>query len=110
MIIFNAKTKKAVFQLELPEAQSVSLLGDFNKWDEAKNTMKKSKDGIWKTELKLAPGEYQFLYYVDKNRWIADDQCPRTTSELGTENSIAMIKAEATPKTPAKKRRISKKK
>lgn len=110
MVTVNAKTKKAVFQLELPEAQSVSLMGDFNQWDEAKNVMKKNKDGVWKSELKLAPGEYQFLYYVDKSRWITDDQCPHTTSNVGTENSIAIIPAKPVSKSPSKKKRVVKKK
>lgn len=110
MFTFNAKTKKAVFQLELPEAHSVSLLGDFNEWDHTKNAMKKSKNGVWKVEIKLAPGEYQFLYFVDENRWLTDDQCPRITSEVGTENSIALIAETKPVRTAAKKVRATKKK
>ncbi|MBL7994190.1 isoamylase early set domain-containing protein [bacterium] len=110
MFTFNAKTRKAVFQLELPEAHSISLLGDFNEWDHTKNAMKKSKNGIWTAEIKLAPGEYQFLYFVDENRWLTDDQCPRTTSEVGTENSIAVIVAPKPAKTAPKKVRATKKK
>lgn len=110
MITFNAKTNKALFQLEMPEAHSVSLLGDFNQWDETKNVMKKDKSGFWKTEIKLLPGEYQFLYYIDKNRWMRDDHCPRATSDVGTENSIAVIKGEKAAKAPVKKPRPAKKK
>ena len=108
MLTFNERTKKAVFQLELPDAVSVSLLGDFNQWDDTKNRMKRDRNGVWKTEIKLAPGEYQFLYYVDENRWVTDEQCPRGTSDVGTENSVAVISYTTVHKSPVKKTRATK--
>lgn len=108
MVKFNATTKKSVFELKLPDAQSVSLLGDFNAWDASKHVMKKGKNGVWKAEVKLAPGEYQFLYFADQRQWVPDESCGRITSSLGTENSIAVVGLE-TGKKITKKTKTQKK-
>ena len=110
MVKFNATTKKTVFEVKLPDARSVSLLGDFNEWDPEKHVMKKGKNGIWKAEVKLSPGEYQFLYFADQTQWVTDDNCARVISGMGTENSIAVIKTESSGKKPAKKTKTTNKK
>lgn len=49
----SPKTQKTTFGIGVPDAQFVFLVGDFNNWDTSSNPMKKGKDGLWKTELKL---------------------------------------------------------
>lgn len=110
MVKYNATTKKSVFELKLPEAQTVSLLGDFNEWNPAKHVMQKGKNGVWKAEVRLTPGEYQFLYFADQNRWVADDSCARVIGGLGTENSIMVVKTESAEKKTVKKVKSLKKK
>lgn len=110
MVKFNATTKKSVFELKLPEAQTVSLLGDFNEWDPTKHVMKKGRNGVWKTEIKLAPGEYQFLYFADQNRWLTDDSCSRAIGGIGTENSVAVVQSVSAEKKITKKAKTPKRK
>ena len=57
------------FRLRQPGASSVSVAGDFNEWSDSANPMTRSGDA-WTATLRLAPGEYQFMYVVD-GRWIA---------------------------------------
>lgn len=40
-----------VFRVWAPNASSVSVVGDFNGWDEQANIMYKISDGIWETEI-----------------------------------------------------------
>jgi 1,4-alpha-glucan branching enzyme len=36
--------------------------------------MKKEKKGIWKVSLNLAPGTYQYKFFVD-GAWVNDPNC-----------------------------------
>ncbi len=54
-----------------PEAHSVAVAGDFNKWRTNADEMKKS-DGEWRIDLKLKPGEYSYSFIVDGKSWVPD--------------------------------------
>ena len=63
------------------EAESITLVGDFNEWDEYASPMTPLKDGRFKITLELETGrEYQFRYLVDgtewHNDWAADNYVP----------------------------------
>jgi len=45
------ESNRYVFRLWAPHAVGVSVVGDFNNWDETANLMKKISDGIWETEI-----------------------------------------------------------
>ncbi|RPI71302.1 MAG: hypothetical protein EHM45_23770, partial [Desulfobacteraceae bacterium] len=80
MATLNNKKKKIQFQLSLPEAQNVSLAGDFNDWDVNAHPLKKQANGNgekkWRTVLYLSPGIYEYRYLVD-GEWRNDlDQHP----------------------------------
>lgn len=75
-------------------AQDVSLIGEFNHWDEKANPMKRDKDGSFTTTVDLDIGEsYQFRYLVDgkiwENDWDADGF--ETTPFGDSENSIVSL-------------------
>jgi hypothetical protein len=53
------------FRLHAPEAQSVSLVGDFNGWDPAANPLRRAGGGWWEAEVRLPAGTYQYAYLVD---------------------------------------------
>ena len=48
-----------------PQAQSVSLVGDFNKWNPAENPMKRMPDGAWLVMVELAHGHHRYAFLVD---------------------------------------------
>lgn len=109
MVKYIAKTKKMLFEMDMADAQSVALLGEFNEWDEGRHPLKKAKNGKWKIEIALAPGEYQFLYRVDQQRWIADDSTPKRSNDFGTENSICVV-PDSENKSKSKVKKNSQKK
>ncbi|MBE6861300.1 MAG: 1,4-alpha-glucan branching protein GlgB [Ruminococcus sp.] len=56
----KGRGKVYVFRVWAPRAVSVSVVGDFNKWDRKANPMKLISDGVWETEIK---GLKQFDVY-----------------------------------------------
>lgn len=59
------------FQLFLPDAREVFLLGDFNGWSPRSHPMVHTDDGSWSIRLKLPNGTHQFRYLAD-GEWHVD--------------------------------------
>ncbi|MDO4465596.1 MAG: 1,4-alpha-glucan branching protein GlgB [Bacillota bacterium] len=64
--IFGAHVlKKGVrFTVYAPNAQAISVVGDFNEWDGTKNLMKKDDQGIWSCVVKEAKKGDSYKYRV----------------------------------------------
>jgi hypothetical protein len=76
-----------------PEAQKVTIVGDFNGWDKERTLMKKLESGDFTVTLELKSGkEYKFKYLVDENRWEndwgADKYIP---SPHGYDDSVVVV-------------------
>ena len=84
------KRKRIFFSFLAPEAQNVSLVGDFNNWDYTKS-MKKDKDGMWRARVDLEPGKYEYRYLVD-GEWQNDPNCQSIQpNSFGTYNCIVEV-------------------
>jgi 1,4-alpha-glucan branching enzyme len=76
-----------------PEANDVVLVGEFNEWNKEEGiSMKKLKDGTFKTTVDLEAGRsYEFRYLIDgqqwENDWEADAYQPNA---YGEENSVVI--------------------
>ena len=79
----------------LPEADTVTLLGDFNNWTDSINPLQKDTSGKWKTEIELPEGEFEFRYLVNHQEWKNDEKLPRKPNAFGTENSVVTVKFSA---------------
>jgi 1,4-alpha-glucan branching enzyme len=80
-----------VIEVDFPEAKSVSLAGTFNNWDPNADPMEKGEDGLWRTTLELAPGEYQYKFVVD-GTWIEDPANPDAVDDgYGGVNSVLTV-------------------
>jgi 1,4-alpha-glucan branching enzyme len=83
--------KKAPFSLMAPNAQSVQLAGDFNSWNPEVTPLKKFTKGVWKINLNLSPGRYEYRFLVD-GRWQNDPQCESLVANpFGEENCLVII-------------------
>ncbi len=98
MVKVSPKTKKTSFQITLPEAESVALVGDFNGWSDTATPMKKNKSGVWKVDLALEEGEYQFRYLVNQSEWYNDEDVSAVPNIFGSENSVVKV-SFPTPKS-----------
>lgn len=74
-------------------ANEVAILGEFNNWD-PKNaiSMKKQKDGSFRTTVELETGkEYAFRYLIDGEKWENDMEADKyETTPFGSENSVVV--------------------
>lgn len=64
----------AIAQLRLyaPQAQQVSLVGDFNQWRENVEPLERGSDGVWRLDRELlVPGWHQYAFVVD-GEWLPD--------------------------------------
>ncbi|WP_230267292.1 1,4-alpha-glucan branching protein GlgB [Allobaculum fili] len=56
------------FRVYAPNAKAVSVIGDFNSWDETEDVMKKDENGVWMATVKNAkPGEAYLYQITSKN-------------------------------------------
>jgi len=54
-------------------ARNVTIVGDFNNWDQQDSPMKKQRSGDFEITLELPAGrEYRFRYLIDGHRWEND--------------------------------------
>ncbi len=61
------------FVLTAPEANSVSLVGDFNNWQPTKLVLKDRKEGKWELTIKLKKGKvYTYNFLINGKQWIID--------------------------------------
>lgn len=83
--------KKANFSLMAPDARSVQLAGDFNSWNPTVNPLKKSSNGLWKINLNLSPGRYEYRFLVD-GRWQNDPHCASyVANPFGEDNCLLIV-------------------
>ena len=87
----KSRNKRASFKIMAPEAQSVLLAGDFNSWDPQAHPMKKSSDGLWKININLSPGRYEYRFLVD-GEWCNDPQCESyAPNPFGEDNCVITL-------------------
>jgi len=84
-------TAKVQFVFNGPDAQKVSLGGDFNNWDTQAAPMKKDKKGIWKVTVNLKSGKHEYRFLVDE-KWENDPACDVCVpNDFGRMNCIRII-------------------
>ncbi len=55
-----------LFSLVAPEANDVSLIGSFNKWDREHGIqLQRNSNGVWHTTVELDPGRHLYKFVVD---------------------------------------------
>lgn len=87
----NRKQKTGLsFDPEGKKYKTVQVTGTLNNWNPSVTSMS-FEDGIWKTELMLNPGRYEYLFVVD-GKWISDPLNPESKkSPTGNMNSILSV-------------------
>ena len=53
------------FICNAPQANSVSLVGDFNQWNATANPMKQMPDKAWMITIELKHGHHRYAFVVD---------------------------------------------
>ena len=92
----KAKTarRKVTFRYHSKSAKTVSLLGDFNKWDCNKHPMKNNGNGIWSRTIMIQPGKYEYKF-LDDGEWKVDPQNDQYCLNcFGTYNHMLYVAAK----------------
>ena len=58
----------ADFFCDAPEAERVSLIGDFNNWEPNATPMIRQPDGRWMASMELSHGYHQYVFLVNGKR------------------------------------------
>mgnify|MGYP001259504374 FL=1 len=53
------------FICSAPQAQSVTLVGDFNQWNPTSHPLKQMPDRAWMISVELKHGHHRYAYLVD---------------------------------------------
>jgi 1,4-alpha-glucan branching enzyme len=87
----DPKRRRIEFILEMPQAEQVILMGDFNEWDPKRHPMRKDKNGVWRKIVMIFPGNYEYRFWVD-GEWYNDPhstlRCPNC---FGSENNVIKV-------------------
>ena len=90
------KTKpvcKVTFSVEAKEANTASVVGDFNNWNPAEGELSKLKNGTFKGVFDLAKdASYEFKYLVD-GAYVNDPESDsfKWNEFAGTENGVVTV-------------------
>ena len=90
------KTKpvcKVTFSVEAKEANTASVVGDFNNWDQEEGALNKLKNGTFKGVFDLnKDASYEFKYVVD-GQFVNEPEADsfRWNDYAGAENSVLSI-------------------
>ncbi len=76
-----------------PNAQVVTIVGDFNNWNLTETPMKRLNNGDFTVTLKLSgEREYRFRYFIDANRWENDWKADRyVPNAYGCDDSLVVV-------------------
>jgi hypothetical protein len=86
------------FSLYAPEAERVSLAGDFNGWRTDEIFLSDASGlGHFSVGLPLKPGPYAYMFVVDGERWVTDPGAQAYRDD-GFGNRNALVKVEETGK------------
>jgi len=103
----SADPAKMIVRFELPSviwADSVHLVGDFNKWSQSSCPMVRDRaDGTWYITLELDRGkEYEFRYLVDGREWHNDWKADKyVCNPYGGANSVVSTMPQPSDRGPS---------
>lgn len=90
----SLKGDGVVFRLQIPQAQSICIVGDFNSWEHGKDCLQYlPNEGIWQITLPLKRGTYQYMFIIDHKKWIPDPQAQAYADDgFGNKNSLLIYR------------------
>jgi hypothetical protein len=80
-----------IFRVLAPKARRVSVGGDFNGWQQENAPMKPAGDGWWQLRLKIPPGQYQYVYFVDGKALTPPESVLRVDDGFGGINGLLEV-------------------
>jgi hypothetical protein len=80
------------FSFDAPAARLVSVVGEFNEWDNHAAPMRRSASGRWTTNVALAPGRHIYGFAVDGDELVPDPRAPVAPEQMfGVRHSVLVV-------------------
>ncbi len=79
------------FICNAPQAQSVSLVGDFNNWSPAAHPMKQMPDKAWFVTVELKHGHHRYAFLVDGTLTVDPRGLGVTRNDKGERVSLVAV-------------------
>lgn len=79
------------FSFHAPEAQRVSVAGDFNGWDVSVHELSRKENGLWLITIELSPGSYEYKFFADGEWHVDPDAVSYNVNKYGTLNCIITV-------------------
>lgn len=87
----SARPTLARFQLNMPAAREVAVVGDFSQWQQ-RYKLKRLPDGTWATDIPLPPGTYEYIFVVDQQQWMTDPRAKVYRDDgFGNKNAVVNV-------------------
>lgn len=76
-----------------PDAQRVSVVGDFTDWDAGRLVMTRdSSSGLWSASMALSPGRHVYAFLMDDTVWVRDPRAPSAPdADFGRPGSVLLV-------------------
>lgn len=76
-----------------PEASTVSVTGDFARWDPDGVPLRGPQEGgMWSVELELPPGLHHYVFIVNGTEWRPDPNAASQVDDgFGRQNSVLLV-------------------
>ncbi|HQF56019.1 MAG TPA: glycogen-binding domain-containing protein [Fibrobacteria bacterium] len=82
---------EVLFERYSPKSGAVDLVGSFNDWKLGKNPLKRDKNGLWSTKLKLKRGSYEYKYVYDGMSYEPDPDRQQVPGPFGSANNLLVV-------------------
>lgn len=84
-------TKEITFEFYAPLSQQVAVAGTFNGWNPMDGKLKRTENGLWKGTFNIAPGRYEYRFWVD-GHWENDQKAvEKVRNAFGSENCVLEV-------------------
>lgn len=74
--------------------KSISVVGEFNDWDDDSTSLMEVSPGVWTISLHLRPGVYEYQYILNGTQRVTDPTMPQTSSDFGSPNSVVKVSSK----------------
>lgn len=92
----SSRAEGVRFELVDEGYASVALVGDFNAWSKDAHPMRKTDTGVWFVTIKLEPGIYQYLFLVNREKYVRDPRNPAVVDNYNNtgKNSVVVVRQD----------------
>ncbi|MBL0938823.1 MAG: isoamylase early set domain-containing protein [Gemmatimonadaceae bacterium] len=91
--VFRIPTQFVLDARDIPNASSVSIVGDFNDWDVTTTPLVLER-GVWTITVPLSPGRHMYSFVVNGETWMADPRAAQATdADFGRPGSVIIVQS-----------------